>query len=68
MADGTLRIKAICTQTDTCAATVREYAASGLIPATRDSNGNWIFPPEAVDAVRRLRASRQPRPRDARVA
>lgn len=66
MIDGTLRIKTLCARTDTCPATVREYAANGLIPAARDSNGNWIFPPEAEEAVRKVRAARQSRPRDIR--
>jgi predicted site-specific integrase-resolvase len=68
MTDSALRIKSICAQTDSCPATVRQYAAAGLIPAVRDSNGNWVFPPEAIEAVRRLRAARQPRPRESQIA
>jgi len=50
-----LRLKRVCTMSDTSPQTVRSYAARGLIDAARDSNGNWLFAATAPDAIRKIR-------------
>lgn len=54
----TLRIKAVSVLSEAAAITVRRYAEMGLIDAHRDSNGNWVFGPEAVQQVRAVKARR----------
>jgi len=53
-----LRLRAVCTGSDTSAPIVRLYAELGLIDAQRDSNGNWLFSEEAPAQVRRVKAER----------
>jgi hypothetical protein len=53
-----LRLRAVCTGSDTSPPIVRLYAELGLIDAERDSNGNWIFGEEAPAQVRRVKAER----------
>ena len=53
-----LRLRAVCTGSDTSAPIVRLYAQLGLIDAQRDSNGNWLFSEEAPAQVRRVKAER----------
>ena len=53
-----LRLRAVCTGSDTSAPIVRLYAELGLIDAERDSNGNWVFSPAAPEQVRRVKAER----------
>jgi hypothetical protein len=53
-----LRLRAVCTGSDTSAPIVRLYAELGLIDAERDSNGNWIFSADSPEQVRRVKAER----------
>lgn len=53
-----LRLRAVCTRSDTSAPIVRLYAEMGLLDAQRDSNGNWLFGPSAPEQVRKIKAER----------
>jgi hypothetical protein len=53
-----LRLRAICTRSDTSAPIVRLYAELGLVDAERDSNGNWLFGEAAPEQVKRVKAER----------
>ena len=57
MESPTLRLKAVCAQSDTSPDTVRLYASRGLIDAERDTNGNWVFSRRAPEQIRRIKAA-----------
>ena len=54
-------MKAVCNRSETTPPTVRDYVKRGLIAAERDSNGNWLFGPEAPEQIRRIKAQRMAR-------